>query len=281
MPPRSTAFAIAAFWLGTTAWLSYRDLWPRLAPGVPPPFTIDLADEAQARAVQWDVFKRGRRTGRALTQASYDQVRDLYEIHGEFKLWNSPEMRGDPNYKIVTRYDVTRDGELRGIRAEMTVLVSPEPAKVEYTGNLEGPVAGGRFSPKATLTGPGVNVSAELAPVPVRARGSVMNPLQPVNRVWGLRRGQRWRVPVMDPLEDAVWLAFQGRPPQPRFLDAEVLPQTRELVWGPRRARETCLVTEYTGDNITARVWVRELDGLVLRQEATKDGEELVLERQH
>lgn len=281
MPPRPTAFAIVAFWLATTAWLGYRDLWPRLAPGVPPPFTIDLADEAQARPVQWDVLKGGRRTGRALTEASYDEKRDVYRIHGEFKLWNSPEMRGDPDWKILTDYDVTHDGELRRIRFEGTYLKSREPDKVEYTGSLEGPVEGGTFRPKGTLTGPGIDVSGELPPVPVRARGSVMNPLQPVNRIWGLRPGQRWRVPVVNPLDDILSVAFKGWTSAPTFLDAEVLPRTQELAWGQHRAPEICLVIQYTGEKVGARVFVRESDGLLIRQEATLGDLELVLQRQH
>src|SRR5262245_42429700 len=44
MPPRLLCVVIVAFWLGMTAWLFQRDIWPRLAPGEPPPFTVNPAD---------------------------------------------------------------------------------------------------------------------------------------------------------------------------------------------------------------------------------------------
>jgi len=41
-----------------------------------------------------------------------------------------------------------------------------------------------------------------------------------------------------------------------------------------------CLVIKYTGDgDVNARTWVRESDGLVLRQEARQGGDLLSLER--
>ena len=57
----------------------------------------------------------------------------------------------------------------------------------------------------------------------------------------------------------------------PKFLDAEVLPQ-RQILRCPQphapNYEEPCLVVEYTPDNsneVTARMWLRERDGLVLQ----------------
>src|SRR5262249_10575604 len=102
MPSRYTVMLIVAFWLGTSSWLFYHDLWPRLTPGVPPPFSIDLADEAQAQPILWVVNHNGRRTGRAYIKTEYLKDRDLFSIEGEFKLWFSSEMRGIADLTVET-----------------------------------------------------------------------------------------------------------------------------------------------------------------------------------
>ena len=62
-----------------------------------------------------------------------------------------------------------------------------------------------------------------------------------------------------------------------RRLQAEVLPETKLLRWKDREV--PCLVIEYRGDDSTARTWVREDDGLVLRQEFSFWGDQIVMER--
>ena len=47
MPARPLLLAILFFWVATTGWLFYKELWPHLRSGQPPPYTIDLADEAR------------------------------------------------------------------------------------------------------------------------------------------------------------------------------------------------------------------------------------------
>jgi hypothetical protein len=41
-----------------------------------------------------------------------------------------------------------------------------------------------------------------------------------------------------------------------------------------------CRIIEYSGDEASGRTWVRESDGLVLQQEITIDGKNLILERE-
>ena len=69
MPSRPHTLLIVAFWVATMSWLGYRDLRPILLPGQPPPYTIDLADEAQAHVVRWQVYQHGRPKGYATTGA--------------------------------------------------------------------------------------------------------------------------------------------------------------------------------------------------------------------
>jgi hypothetical protein len=287
MPSRHTVLFILAFWLGTTGWLFYRDLWPRLRPGAAPPFTIDLADEAQAPATRWVVFQDGRRLGRATTGVEYDEKSDTFNVRGEFKLWLLSDMRGTANMTFDTSYLVSREGELRHINALGTFILGEEPHRLEGKGHLDGPVKDGSFRPHLWGSLQGAEGARDLDPVPVSARGSVFNPLQPVNRISGLRRGQQWRMPLVDPMQEVISVAgsvfipfLKTHESATRILQAEVLRDTQTLRLRNQMESEVCLVIEYSGDDLSARTWVREIDGLVLRQEVTKNGLELVLERE-
>src|SRR4051794_21174366 len=57
MPPRSVVVAVVVFWLAVMAWLVKREVWPRLAPGEPPPFAVDLLDSTQSLILptRWNV----------------------------------------------------------------------------------------------------------------------------------------------------------------------------------------------------------------------------------
>ena len=68
----------------------------------------------------------------------------------------------------------------------------------------------------------------------------------------------------------------------PSWLDAAVQSATEMIDWD--RGEVECLVIEYHadwhGEEFTARTWVRQSDGIVLRQEAVFQGQILVLERE-
>src|SRR5262245_30756348 len=61
MPSRWACLTIVLCWLGLNGYLLYHDLLPRLLPGQPPPYTIDLVEEAQTRrpATDWSVLHEG------------------------------------------------------------------------------------------------------------------------------------------------------------------------------------------------------------------------------
>jgi hypothetical protein len=278
MPSRFVILTIVAFWLATSSWLFYKDLLPRLETGEPPPFTIDLADEAQidrydSHSGLWTVSKNGKREGKAETGVKYLPKEDLFKITGVIKLGFGEHMKGDAQQIITTHFLVTRDGELKAIEGEIQLTILEMP----YKGEIKGPVENRVFRPHINLWSPLLEISRDLDPVTLSARGSVINPLQPMNRVLGLRKGQHWQIPMIDPLADALSLIIQRKSSEPRFLIARVQTETANLDW--QRKQVPCLVVEYTGDDMTARTFVREADGLVLRQEVTLNGENLVLER--
>jgi hypothetical protein len=292
MPSRFTILAIIAFWLGTSGWLFYRDLWPWIAPAAPPPFAIDLTDEAQAHAIRWTVFLNDRRMGYAHTGTDYHEKDDTFSIWGEFKLWLSPEMRGTANLLFATRYVVTREGDLRNLRVDGTFNVPFQSHTVEVTGHVQGPVEEGRLRPHVEIMAPAVDVelNKDLDPLPIMRRGSLLNPLQPVNRIAGLRKGQHWLIPMVDPSEDllgaagkvlgldALSLFLKQQDARAQLLRAEVLPQTESITFDRKEC--VCVVIEYNGANLSGRTWVREIDGLVLRQQVVKGSENLILQRE-
>src|SRR4051812_26660063 len=88
MPPRFLSLGILAFWLATTGWLVSRDFWPRFQPDEPPPFAIDLVDEAQRQAVpiRWAITHNGKPIGRAETSVVYREADDSFALRSESRL---------------------------------------------------------------------------------------------------------------------------------------------------------------------------------------------------
>jgi hypothetical protein len=283
MPPRLLCLAVVAFWLATSSWLFYRELWPKMRPGEPPPYTIDLVDEARQHTtpILWTVYRGQKKIGKARSWVSYRDSDDTFELHGamdRLELYRGP-LGTVSVQKAANMYRINRDGELRELSADIvaSVDVPIAPQAVSLKAHVDGQVQGRRFEPRGWVEWPGGRKDLQSEPVALSAYGAVLNPLQPVNRILDLRPGQRWRMPLVDPLGAAVNAAMPGFPSGPRVLDAVVLPEIQSLSWDGHDV--PCLVIEYSGDSdVSARTWVRESDGLVLRQEA-RQGDLLILER--
>ena len=66
MPSRFAVAGIFAFWLVTTGYVAYRDLWPRVFASGPPPVSIELADEArQGIPAKWTLYRNDQKAGAA------------------------------------------------------------------------------------------------------------------------------------------------------------------------------------------------------------------------
>jgi hypothetical protein len=108
-----------------------------------------------------------------------------------------------------------------------------------------------------------------------------------VPRILGLRAGQTWRQPLLDPRSEMLRAAieqspFKGMlslPRSPEALTAVVHfdPQALDSDGQP----QPCFVIEYQeGEDYTARTWVRQSDGSVVRQEAATHGDTLVMQKE-
>ncbi len=300
MPPRWLSVLIIAFWLGTTGWLLYQEVWPLFLPGQAPPYTIDLEDEVQTQQVHihWTVSYNDRPYLRAETwvrpEAEYDTFSLVAEItpRPDAKVG---EADADPFGGIIqitdvrSEYRVTRNGDLRAVFFKFDGAARFHGIFIPGNGSLIGTVRDRVLythlhadSPIATAE----PIDADLDAVPLSGHGSVLSPLHPVNRIAGLQPGQTWRLPLVDPLKTAFGALLKkyvgdlapGASDRDVIVTARVLPQKQILTWNNQAVE--CLVIEYEADDVSAKTWVEANSGRVLCQESERGGEHLVLLRE-
>jgi hypothetical protein len=313
MPPRHLSLILCLFWLAMAVWLCQRDLRPRLRADEPAPFVVTLVDEPRINLIprvgvetHWALYrnsKEGKREADAArTRIDFTAGDDALEFHGEFKL---SEPAKNPLVRITSRCRVDWDGNLLGISALVETRELGPRGDMEDALVFAAPVERECLLPRWYLP----SVARLGASVPLSLRGSMLVLTHPMNRLPGLRVGQRWHLPQIDllpPLESAVpaaeasfWGFFAVPEVMGPFLDASLL-FGRTLEFTPRTAIDTveahvgtdvlswrsrgevpCFVIDYHGDDRTrARTWVRQRDGLVLQQEFTHAGTRYVLERE-
>lgn len=310
MPPRWLTFGIMVLWIGMTGWLFVREYWPQLLPGQPPPIRIELADEAQNNIpIRWSIYKENEPRGYARTAINFrnqdkhrsQQFRPAdeweFELWGEFKLWNSKDTKNQPDYIVRNQYRVTREGELREFHSKVSFNLKTKTASaapdneqsqeievLELSGEVRDNVCYPRvivsqdvnqWVDRLPLLKPLISyLERKIEPVPMPKRATLLNPLEPVHKLARVRKGQRWQIPMIDPMS-----VFMQRSPRLEYLNAEVLPQTEWIKWGSHKEAVPCLIIRYQGDDISGYTWVQEDDGLVVGQEITQHGDTLRLMR--
>lgn len=276
MPSRFLTVVILLFWAVSTGWFFYAEFWPRFRGGDPPPFTIDLADEARrmSPAITWDIIRDGKTVGRVSTTIRYLDDDDSFELTGNV---HDLDLGKDSSVQVAhmsNTYRVTREGRLLSVNTEAALRVG---MGIELKVYFDGEVVGSTFRSKLRLESPLGNRTLELATVPMVNQGSALNPLHPVDRIQGLSLGKSWRIALVDPVHDALANLVPGGQTGVTYLQARVLPEYQKLTWEDRE--ELCFVIEYSGDAVEARTWVLARDGTVIRQEARFHDEELILKR--
>jgi hypothetical protein len=291
MPPRIAVAGIVAFWLATTGYIAYRDVWPRVFASGPPPVSIELADEARQNVpAKWALYRNrkpgDKPIGRLTTQMKYLDADDAFQF--TYRYSDLKFEQGDVTLaasEVVSEVKMTRAGELREQSMTGKVKLSIRGAEVldgtiAVRGSVTNGVLTGRCELKSNLLG---DIAEDLDPIPVPKNGQPLNPLQPVNRIGGVRGGLSWEVDESNPLQDAVLDLFKKKfrlpeQKQKKTLVAQVDREQQTLT--VNGAEVSCWVIEYRRAEPVARTWVRATDGKVLRQEAFEKGESLTFERE-
>jgi hypothetical protein len=294
MPSRPVTLAIVLFWLAAAGWFLAHDALPKWRTGGPPPYTIELPDEAQGIRVpfRWVCTFNGRKIGTVRTAIGYRPSDDTYELSATCQTLALPVL--GPLTVTASEFEdlvrVTRDGELRSLSTSGKVAVALgglAPAGGSGRFVLSAEARRGRLERHVLFDVPGQFHFEPPLPPAEAPRGTILNPMHPVPRITGLRPGQTWRQPLVDPrpeilraaLEQAKLSQMFPLPKSPEALTAMVLsePQFLETESQVRR----CLVIEYRdGEDYTARTWVQESDGTVVRQEAGSHGDVLILQKE-
>ena len=285
MPSRPIVALIVLFWAATLGLVFQRDLWPRITASGPPPIAVDLTDEAtQYLPIKWKVLRGGKPIGTLTTKLAYQDADDTFEFTSQYK-----DLRFDVGAMqvvfpdVTTRTRVTRSGSLR----EQSMTGKLRLGDLQAEAKVEGRNENGVFVGRCEIASPLFNLKSDLAPVPVKD-GQALNPLQPVNRIAGIRPGQHWFVHEIDPLGQALAALFKEKFGQglslpeskKEALEARVGDSQELLVWGKSREEASCWVIEYRSGEARAKTWVRASDGKVLRQEATLMDDRISLERE-
>jgi hypothetical protein len=279
MPSRSIVAAVLLFWLGANGWMFYREVWPHWRSGEPPPYTIDLTEELGHASVNWQIWKKDKKIGTAISRVERQRDR-TYKLHIQFRFDKFHVVILEVR-KLSGVYHVTEDGELLGLSSQAAVAMKDKLGSLEMEFEVKGLVEDGQLVPELFFNGEKLALGD--LKVPVSGHGGALNPLHPLNRLPGLSEGRRWRITLFDPMSalgkamgPQLQEALEGV--SVRELLAEV--KTDTLEWG--RAEVDCFKIEYRtpGDaDLVAATWVRRRDGLVLQQHSSYGLSEMTLRR--
>lgn len=273
MPPWYASCLIVSSCLMVNSLLFLQEVWPRLSPGQPPPFTIDLADEAGnvRPAVVWNVKVNGKNVFQL--RSGVDLVgnqEDEFVLWAEYRPLNIQEAKKDLlGIRLLKgEYKVLRDGDL--VSAAATIKVeSLKGVDFPFQFKIEGEVKSGLFTPKVSLESPQGEREFGLEAISAPPGGGVFQPFQPVHRILGLFPGRTWKQPFFDPLSLAMSSVLTGGTGQNGVgsVVARVLDGTEEMKWFGKPM--PCHVVEYSSSDLDAKLWVGSRNGMVVRQKLT------------
>lgn len=269
MPSRLGVAAIVLFWLVSTSWLIVREIAPRFRTGQPPAFFTDVTDEVGGTTIGWTIYHKGERVGAG--DSKVERRSDRTFVLASRLLFEKFDVLFVRITKIAGHYRIDKDGNLKELATEVKIVL----AGAEVKGQVKGVVRDGMLTPRIYIDGMEADLGPfQPQPVKVAAHGNVLNTMHLLNKIPGLRPGQAWEVPLLDPLGAIL----PGRKMAVSTLLAEV--HTADLDWQGKPV--PCFRIDYgeVGKKVTAHTWVRRSDGLVLQQEAKQDEMDLVLVRE-
>ena len=271
MPPRSLTVAIVVFWLAMTAWLVHRDVWPRLAPGEPPPFAVYYADDQQAThpPVRWSATQTpaGRPDQATHHVITTNVVYDLRARPRAYVLLATmlPRQLVDNPLQLYTfgnlksSYRVSEEGSLLGFEVTADsaagTLNPTGGLRCRYAGQVKGDVC------ELSWSRHGQAAASGQERFDVSRIGNVILPLHPVARMTGLSPGRNWGARVFDPLGSLT------SEPQLTWVQVTVRRDVETLNWNGKEKR--CRVVDYEGDggSVKGSTWVEVTKDEVLKME--------------
>lgn len=269
MPSVLARYLIVVTWLASMFILIERDVLPRYIVGNPPDFKALSLDQTELKT-DWQIFveegdEKTRPVGRA-TNIARKRPDGGFTLESEVRIDACGLFQGTPfqigeatHFEFSNTTLISSQGLLDQVRADVRVRELGEKpilniqAVPDNHGMLEV-----RFSSSIS---PILNFRQNINYAP---RELVRGGLEPIDRLPGLRVGQRWNSQVLQPMT--------GRPEQ---IQSSVTGMSR-IFWNNNPVE--VFVVEHEAGAFTAKTWVRP-DGLVLRQQLPTPIVRLVLER--
>lgn len=271
MPSRLMIGAILAFWLGMTSLLIQREVVPMMVADASPTYQLDLTDEIGAPLIGWQIKRDGKRAGSATSRIVAKEDRS-YEFHSTFHF--------DKAFLQVKQIEnVDRINEDRKLQAFSIKFTLESGLTVE----IRGEVANQEMIPSLFIDGE-EDKMFQWGKIDMAQQGAVINPMSLLSRLSRLNEGQTWKITMFDPFCGAR-LPVGGDLVKHLVKDMSAPPAlvakvtTDKLTWNKKEV--SCYKIEYhePGKDVSARTWVRKLDGMVLQQESSRLSFEMTLER--
>jgi hypothetical protein len=287
MASRWWSLAIVLFWLVIMGPLLVREASEQLnAYQQPPRFTIDLVDEAQKAPtlVRWKLLSETKSKVVSVdffcsTWVDFNAAEDSFEMHikPSFGDGAAPGLPLRPT-SIEGVHTVSRDGRLVKTRFTFTLPKDLTPPRIlmrhadDLECNFEGRIVDGKLHATLTEAIHGSELSHPYDPIPLSRDGAIFNPMHPVKRLADRRPGQRWQVPLIDPVRDVFELLNDREPSHSfRMVSAHVQEEPQKFRLQSRDVN--CLVIDYTDEGKwVASTWIEMNSGLVVRQMTEHDG---------
>jgi hypothetical protein len=262
--------AVVVMWLATMTWLVKEKVLPPLLVGDPPSQREVVEAQNREPPVGWKVSWKGESLGWALTDTKL-QSNGLTEIHGRVHFdkfpigamapaWLRPFLAIAKKPAVQLRMDASSELLIdtfgRLLRFDSAIQLDPLIEKISIRGTVEG----GQL--ELVVRSGNQSFSHE---VPLPPKSLLSDALSPQTQLPGLHVGQKWSVPIFNPL----W-PTKG----PIEIICATVEGTGPLFWNG--AGEDTLLVVYRLDsgsggnadkNVKGRLWVRR-DGAVLQQEA-------------
>lgn len=290
MPNRAACAAIVLFWIIATFALAKRDILPRWVVGDPPDFAFAASAATDANAdAKSQVEVPLPEPSRWLILVPDPRNAEAYREVGKMLTRSDRDdsQPGSAGWILTSEVQLDADRLLpkslfsAGLKGESSRLNIDSESRIDASGSLSGfqvivadenrrpmlRMNGKRQGERLEVTADGFNGTVRLKESFPFSRGAaVQNGFSPLERMPNLQVGQVWRAQVVSPLTGAVQTAT-----------TEVA--ARQVVRWRSRLVETFQIVSRMPP-IQVRAWVRESDGLLIRQEAPTPLVTVILERE-